>query len=118
MNKIIRLITGIIPSIVVLILIINSCKHENIDLSKYPAICFRKQILPIFTSNCVRSGCHDQTGEAGLILTNYSGIMEGIISGKPDDSKIYNSITSVWGNMMPPGRPLPQELRTLLRLWI
>jgi hypothetical protein len=44
--------------------------------------------------------------------------MEGIISGKPDDSKIYNSITSVWGNMMPPGRPLPQELRTLLRLWI
>jgi len=118
MKKLLELILGISPTLIILILIINSCKHDNIEPGKYPAICFTKQILPIFTSNCARPDCHDQTGAAGLVLDSYEGIITGIKKGDANGSSIYKAITNVWDNMMPPDRPLPQELRTLLYLWI
>lgn len=108
------LITGILFS-----MSFNSCKHDELDISKYPDVCFENDVKPIFVSNCALSGCHSASGgEAGLVLDNYNGIMQGISPGSPLKSEIYSVITNEWINMMPPDNPLTQSQRTLIRLWI
>ncbi|MCX6256995.1 MAG: hypothetical protein NTW49_03720 [Bacteroidia bacterium] len=118
MKNVIRLMISLAPAMICSLLIVVSCKHDSVDIAKFPKICFVKQVLPIFTSNCTMSGCHGDTDDRRLKLTTYQGIMKGVVPGKPDNSSVYTAITSVWGNRMPPNRPLPQELRTLIRLWI
>lgn len=94
-----------------------SCEYQP-DLSKYPEICFQNQVLPIFQSNCALSHCHNSSGERGN-LTSYSDIMAyGINAGDAKGSKIYKAITSTWINPMPPSKPLSEDQRTLIRLWI
>jgi hypothetical protein len=96
---------------------ITSCKHEA-DISNFPEMCFERDILPIFSNSCAITGCHDGTGE-GVILTSYTNIMNTIIPYNPDKSQSYKAITSTWGEgQMPPGLPISQEKRTIIRLWI
>ncbi len=54
-------------------------------------ICFQRDILPIFLSNCAMSGCHDaQSHKGGYVLTSYATITEkGIKPYRPEKSKIY-----------------------------
>lgn len=96
-----------------------SCRHDKLDISPYSDVCFENEIKPIFISNCAISGCHNsETAEAGFIFENYSGVMEGISAGDPLNSEVYKVITSEWINMMPPEKPLNQEQRVKIRLWI
>ena len=96
---------------------ITSCKHEA-DISNFPEMCFERDILPIFSNSCAITGCHDGTGE-GVILTSYTNIMNTVIPYNPDKSQSYKAITSTWGEgQMPPGLPISQEMRTIIRLWI
>ncbi|MBL7976522.1 MAG: hypothetical protein JNJ85_16510, partial [Candidatus Kapabacteria bacterium] len=54
------------------------------------SVCFSRDVLPIFLSNCGMSGCHDATTHAeGYNLTTYSGIMRGIVAYNPSGSKCY-----------------------------
>ncbi|MBI5323670.1 MAG: hypothetical protein HZB41_00015 [Ignavibacteriae bacterium] len=89
-------------------------------------ICFRRDILPIFNSNCAISGCHNKgTSKEGYILDSYQNIKrKGIKPGNPNGSKIYNIITKTGGgeddDMMPPPpkKRLSSQQISLIARWI
>jgi mono/diheme cytochrome c family protein len=96
-----------------------SCKHESLYETvppgitppppDAPVICFEKDVLPIFVSNCAKSGCHDASTRAeGIRLDNYTEIMRGIKPFKPSDSKNWEVIiTTDPDDRMPPPPSLP-----------
>lgn len=97
---------------------VTSCTH-NANIDNLPLICFERDVLPIFQNNCAISGCHNGTGESGLILNSYVPISHAVEPGKPYSSRIYNSIIATSGeNVMPPNQPLSKDNRTIIRLWI
>jgi hypothetical protein len=80
-------------------------------------ICFNTDVLPLYVSYCGSSGCHDvNSHRSGVILTDYSHIMNGIRAKQSSNSNYYTII----GNGMPP-RTSPQlttaNLATLKK-WI
>lgn len=103
------------------LLLPSSCKHEPLlKLSKEDsAICFERDILPIFNSHCATKGCHDaSTAEEGLILDSYNGIMAGGIKpGDPADSEIYKELST--GKMSRPQYGnLSQAQKDIIKKWI
>jgi hypothetical protein len=96
---------------------ITSCNHDA-DISNLPEMCFDRDVLPIFSNNCAISHCHDGGGEV-FSLNSYAQIMNSVTPYKPEKSNSYTAITSTWGvGRMPPDKPLSQEKRTIIRLWI
>jgi hypothetical protein len=96
----------------------QSCQHEQIG-DPNAAICFERDILPIFNSKCAMSGCHDAgTAAEGYDLSNYSKIVgDGIVNGKPGKSEIYEEIED--GEMPPKGyTKLTDAEKQLLYDWI
>ncbi|TAL70891.1 MAG: hypothetical protein EPN82_00900 [Bacteroidetes bacterium] len=88
-------------------------------------ICFRRDILPIFNSNCAISGCHNKgTSKEGYILDSYQNIMrKGIKPGNPNSSKIYKMITNQSNEEddrmpPPPKKRLTSEQISLIARWI
>jgi cytochrome c5 len=117
-NKFIApVLIAILVSIIILS-IINGCQHEVVDKKNLRKIIFETEILPIFLNNCLGSGCHDGSGEAPLDLSNYNGIMQGIVKGNPSSSRIYSAITATYFNLMPPSGALQPSDRAKIRLWI
>ncbi|MDP3644643.1 MAG: c-type cytochrome domain-containing protein [Bacteroidota bacterium] len=99
-------------------LLINSCQHNGIPADQMEPICFTEQVLPIFQNSCGTSGCHDaKTAESGYVFTDYARIMKAITPGNASKSKAYKAMISTFV-VMPPNNPLPQDKRTLVRLWI
>lgn len=105
----------------------NSCVHQPFVLpvaqqTGDPDICFERDILPIFQSNCAKSGCHNAAShEEGYVLDNYANIRKkGIVPGNPSASKIYESIAYSSGeDAMPQGAPpLSAANINLVRRWI
>lgn len=122
-------ITGIMLSLAGGAVIVNSCVHAPYVMpatqrTNDPSICFGRDILPIFVSNCAKSGCHDaRSGESGYVLDNYANIMrKGIVPGNVAASKIWESVTTGGGEdneRMPQGaQPLTAAQLDLLRRWI
>jgi len=99
----------------------TSCTHTA-DISDLPVICFNTEVLKIYSDNCAKSnaGCHDGNGrgETRLVLNTYAGIRNSVIPFNPDGSQSYKAIIAKWGNRMPPGEPLSQHNRTIIRVWI
>jgi uncharacterized membrane protein len=109
----------------ILVLFLASCKHDIIntpDISGNPTVvvtppvgggtssqvsdtvCFNTEVLPLYASYCGSSGCHDvNSHRSGVILTDYSHIMNGIRAKLPNSSSYYMII----GGSMPP-RNSPQ----------
>lgn len=108
-------------SLIILVTIfswITSCTHVA-NIANIPEVCFTSDILPIFTSNCAISGCHDGGGrESRLSLSSYSEIIKDVTPGNPNGSRLYQTIISKWVNMMPPNKPLSMDNRTKIRVWI
>lgn len=108
----------------------NNNNNNNGDTTIVPvdtSICFERDILPIFRSNCAKSGCHDAAShEEGYILDNYSNIMntgedDGIVPGNANGSEIYESITeNDIDKIMPeyPNPPLSAAQIALIKRWI
>jgi len=97
---------------------ITSCSHVS-NIANLPEVCFTSDILPIFTSNCAISGCHDGVGrESRRAMNTYTDIVRDITPGNPNASNIYQVIISKWGNMMPPNKPLSIDNREKIRIWI
>jgi hypothetical protein len=93
--------------LIIFIVWISSCKHElyhPATINPLPvdssgtgvngAICFEKDILPIFHDNCANaSGCHSTDNpQKGYILDTYENIIKKGIDGqyRPDNSTLYN----------------------------
>lgn len=105
----------------------NSCQHKPFTLpdsliQKDPTICFDRDVLPIFLSNCAMSGCHDAaSGEEGYVLDSYENIIKkGIVKGNPAASRIFQSVTRANGVEFMPrvGPGLPDVSINMLRRWI
>lgn len=85
------------------------------------SICFQNEIFPIINSNCAMSGCHDPITKAkGYDFSTYSGIMEAVMPGSPDKSKLYTSLGNGGEESMPPppANPLTSEQINLIGQWI
>jgi hypothetical protein len=89
---------------------------------KDSVVCFEASILPIFQSNCAKSGCHDAaTREEGYVFDSYDGIMKGIEPGDPQHSEIFEAITEDNKDKrmpQPPNAPLTQQQIDLIERWI
>ena len=86
----------------VLLASMQACSHESYS-DPNGAICFERDILPIFNSKCASSGCHDASSRAeGYVLDSYKHIMKnGISKGRPNSSELY---TTIIDGEMPPRR--------------
>ncbi len=79
------------------------------------AVSFSKDILPIFQQY---SDSHHSSGNGVLSLDTYEGVMQDVIAGQPEQSRLYQRLIGQGGPMMPPGNPLPEKLITLIYNWI
>jgi hypothetical protein len=103
---------------------------NNTDTTNPPSvdtsICFERDILPIFLSNCAKGGCHDAAShEEGYILNSYANIMntgddDGIVPGDANESEIFESITEddADDRMPKDSPPLTTAQIDLIRRWI
>lgn len=120
-----------------LILAAGGCKHESLnpivdnDIPDTTQNCdpntvyFENDVLPIFSSSCAMSGCHDAaTAQDGVVLDSYVNIMNtgDIEPGDPGDSEVYENITEDDDDKrMPPpssGITLTQEQINTIYDWI
>ena len=107
---------------------INSCTHAPFVLPENqrtndPNICFERDILPIFISNCTQSGCHNaQSNKSGYVLDSYNNIIKkGIVPGNYAASKIWMSVVynTGEGGKMPKNAPaLTATELDLIKRWI
>lgn len=87
------------------------------------ALCFERDILPIFLTNCAKSGCHDAASrQEGFVFTNWQTITsKDFEAGDPDDTELYEKITeNDPSDRMPPppNPPLTTHQKELIRRWI
>lgn len=120
-----------------LITLVYACKHDVVNPPATggsggggvilppgtTAICFESEILPIFTSSCAKSGCHNTaSAQDGYVLNNYANIIKkGIKPGNATGSKIYEVIMETDpGKRMPqpPAAPLTATQKDLIKRWI
>lgn len=83
---------------------------------------FKRDILPIFVSNCALSGCHDAaTATEGIVLDNFENIVN---TGEVEpfdlsDSEVYEVITEDDPDkLMPPSGKLDNAQINLIATWI
>ncbi len=126
MKKISQFFALVLAGVFVLM---HSCTYEHINSSDTTggeddgSICFERDVLPIFISNCTQSGCHNSISrEDGYDLSSYSTIVaKGIKPGNYKDSKIYKVISKRSGDDIMPPPPYPrlsdEQILTIAR-WI
>jgi WD40 repeat protein len=94
------------------------------DTKKPAKITYDEHVLPLFRDKCI--ACHNQDKKrAGLILDNYTKVMEGSSSGvvvkpgDPDGSPLFRVMAHKGEPFMPPKSPmLPKENLDLIEKWI
>lgn len=93
------------------------------------AICFQSDILPIFQSNCAKSGCHNAaSNEKGYILDTYDNLFKkdsrfepnNIKVNYPEDSKLFQVLFETGNKKMPPppNPDLTTVQKNLIARWI
>lgn len=70
--------------------------------------------MPIFAQY---SDSHHSAGTI-YVLETYEGVMQNVVPGNPEGSKIYQRLIGQGGPTMPPGRGLPSEMIKLIYTWI
>jgi hypothetical protein len=64
---------------------------------------FHQTILPLITSNCAMSGCHDAIShKEGVNLTDYTNIMREVKVASPTSSDLYKCLIETGDERMPP----------------
>jgi cytochrome c553 len=108
----------------------NDSTNNGQDTTTTPvdtSICFERDILPIFLTNCAKAGCHDASShEEDYILDNYQNIMnsdngDGIVPGNANESEIYEVLVEDdIDKRMPeyPNAPLTTQQINLVKRWI
>jgi mono/diheme cytochrome c family protein len=81
---------------------------------------FSNTILPLLSSNCAMSGCHNGLGggdAAQYTLNTYAGIKAIVKAGNPGSSKLVSVISN--GSMPPRGHtPITSAQLTAIKTWI
>jgi mono/diheme cytochrome c family protein len=128
-----------IAGIATLLLLVNACRHEKLD---YPGtgnggdgvnpppttnpcspdtVYFVNEIMPVISSNCTMSGCHDNISRAGGIdLTTYAKVMKFVKPGIANESKLYKVVNLTNEDRMPPPpmQALSQVQKDKIYKWI
>ena len=64
---------------------------------------FQQSVLPLITSNCAMSGCHNAISKKeGVILTDYTNIMREVKVSSPASSDLYKCLFANSEDRMPP----------------
>lgn len=121
----------ILAAFITALTVFNACKH---DLPEAPGgspspvpggtneVCFESQVLPIFQSNCAKSGCHDAaSSQEGYVFDSYANIIKkGIRPGRADNSDVYEVLFETGSKKMPrpPNPDLTPEQKALIGRWI
>jgi Cytochrome C oxidase, cbb3-type, subunit III len=83
---------------------------------------FKNDVLPIFVSNCAKSGCHDAlTKVKGIQTTDYQSIMQNIKPYNLSDSKHYKYMAKKDVDKImppPPNAPLNATQLQIVAKWI
>lgn len=82
---------------------------------------FQQTILPLITSNCAMSGCHDAISKKdGVILTDYTNIMREVKVASPASSDLYKCLNETGEDRMPPAPAAEFSLanKALVLKWI
>jgi hypothetical protein len=88
------------------------------------SVCYTRDVVPLISSNCTMSGCHDGSDDEARALTSYAGIMQYVrngSNGKPSAtrSKLYTVLRESGDDRMPRDRaPLSDAQVELIRRWI
>lgn len=137
-----------IPIVILGILIVAACKHEaNLptptntpgnDTTKTgggndttnnggngidTGICFTRDVLPIFVSNCSKPGCHDAVSKQdGYVFTDYNSITaKNFVAGNANATELYEKITEDKADKImppPPASPLTAQQKDMIKRWI
>ena len=82
---------------------------------------FINDIMPIISSKCTMSGCHDNITHAeGVNLTTYTNIIRYVVAGNGAGSKLFKVLNKTGEERMPPP-PMPALTATqkaLIQKWI
>lgn len=116
------------------LIIFFACRHEipekNAEIITPPpttnpcspdSVYFVNEIMPIISSNCTKSGCHDVASHKdGVILTSYAYIMKYVAPGNASRSKLYTVINRTDNERMPPPPmpAIPQDQKNKIYKWI
>jgi hypothetical protein len=89
---------------------------------------FQNDVLPLFQSNCAKSGCHDvATAREGVVMVSYQSVMSsGIVPYNTGASRVYQSMTGGGGGGLkeddimppPPNPPMTSAQLQLIAKWI
>jgi hypothetical protein len=82
---------------------------------------FQNTILPLITSGCAKSKCHDVIShKEGVILTNYNNILKYVKPFKPNSSELYKVLFETGEERMPPAgqTPFTQAQKDIIKKWI
>jgi uncharacterized membrane protein len=93
------------------------------------AVCFEAEVLPIFQTNCAKSGCHDAAShQDGYVLNSYDSLFKkdgkinnnNIRPGDPANSELYKSLFETGSKKMPPTpfADLTAVQKNLIARWI
>jgi hypothetical protein len=104
-----------------------ACKKATVEevCTTPTEISYKRDIQPIFNSNCATSGCHSGTNSAGGLNLEASVSNQNLTASKsgyidtmyPSASLLYSSMTSV-SNPMPPNGKLSKCTTDLILAWI
>lgn len=97
----------------------NGNNNNTIDTG----VCFQRDILPIFISNCAKGGCHDAASKTeGFQFTDYNSIIsKEFVPGNAEKTELYEKITEDKADKRMPPRPNPaltDRQIYLIRRWI
>lgn len=116
------------------LIIFYACRHEIPEqnpisvtppLTTNPcspdSVYFVNEIMPLISSNCTMSGCHDEASHKdGVLLTTYANMLRYVKPGNAADSKLYEVINRTDNDRMPPP-PQPafsQVQKNIIYKWI
>jgi mono/diheme cytochrome c family protein len=105
--------------ILVIAILLNSCVYNKKELpepisppQKGVTITYTKHGKGVFDTYCIN--CHSSTGTGQLpFLTTYQEVKLQADNGRIQARAIDNSPSA-----MPPGNPLPQDIKDTLQFWI
>lgn len=123
------------------VIVLNACRHEILNPGNGSgggggtgggnpsptsncnpdSVYFVNDIMPLISSNCTMSGCHDNITHAdGVNLTTYTKIMSYVRPGDAANSKLYKVIIKTNGDRMPPPPmpPMTTAQKALIQKWI
>lgn len=87
------------------------------------ALCFQRDVLPIFIANCAKSGCHDAVSrQEGFQFTDYESVIrKEFVAGNANATELFEKITEDKEDKRMPPAPyarLTAQQVALIGRWI